>query len=116
MDLDAIRERIRQAMGDMRPADLSRRSGERPGNISRYLRDREPSISFLVAVCEALDVDAHWLLFGVGPMRPGAVDWSQVTFDQLLGESMRRIQHMHANVGRVMREIGLADAGPEGPH
>lgn len=49
-------------------ADASRRIGFHPETVRRYCRipGGRPSLEFILAVCEEWDINANWLLFGIG--------------------------------------------------
>lgn len=58
-----IASRIREALGDRKPADLSRLSGVSETRIGRWLKAKEsPSCENLVLISRALDVSVSWLL------------------------------------------------------
>lgn len=109
-----IRERLRQAMGSMRPADLSRLTGVGESNISRYLKDREWSIEFLTSVCRVLEVNANWLLFGDGPMKLGTVDLSLMSFQAITAELLSRLGQMRSELDVVTSNY-VAQVKPPGP-
>lgn len=52
-------------------ADASRRIGFHPETVRRYCRipGGRPSLEFILAVCEEWDINANWLLFGIGSPR-----------------------------------------------
>ena len=112
-----IRQRITQALGDLRPVDLSRRTGISLSSISRYFKDRDPSLEFVMAACKALDVSAQWLLFGEGPMRRGQIDWSAVPYEQLQHEAFRRRLELEKGVEALIegaKAAGDASQGRDG--
>jgi transcriptional regulator with XRE-family HTH domain len=111
--MDSIRRRIIQAMGTLRAADLARLTGVTDSSISRYLKNLDPSLPFVIAVCEALAVSAHWLLFGVGPMKAGDVDLSRVSYERLIEETGRRVAAMRQTLETVlpMAELLTSDEG-----
>ncbi len=49
-------------------ADASRQIGFHPETVRRYCRlpGGRPSLEFILAVCEEWDINANWLLFGIG--------------------------------------------------
>ena len=100
-----IRARILQAMGNMRPADLARLTGISTPSISRYFNDRDPSLDFVMKVCEALKINAHWLLFGTGEMEVDKVDLSTVCFDDISTEYCKRIRDINNNVTNLMKNF-----------
>lgn len=47
-------------------ADLT---GQNSETVRRYMQGAAPSTEFLAALCNRMDLNAHWLLTGQGPMR-----------------------------------------------
>jgi len=104
--MDEIRQRLKRAMGDMRAADLARATNTPPATISRYLKNMDMSVAFVVRACDALGVTLDWLLAGRGPMKRGEVDLSAVHMDQLYAEQARRINALNATLADL---AALAD-------
>jgi len=48
--------------------ELARMTGCNPETIRRNLLNETPTLSLVCALCAALDINANWLLFGLGPM------------------------------------------------
>jgi len=101
---------MRQAMGQMRPADLSRLTGESQTNIGRYFKGREPSLSFVAAFCLKLNVSPTWLILGRGPMRMDDADLSAVSDETILAEAHARQTRLLDQVKRAVRQIADAEA------
>lgn len=104
--VEDIRKRIDEALGDKRRSDLARLTGESTANVSRWMRDREPSLVWVCNVAKALGLNGHWLLFGEGPRKAGEADWSLISFDDLSAEYQRRVNRINADVQRLAQALG----------
>jgi phage repressor protein C with HTH and peptisase S24 domain len=117
LDHNLIRERLREAMGVTRAAEISRATGVPRSTISLYLkRDGNPmSVDFVAKACAYLGVSCHWLITGDGPMRAGQADLSAVDFDTIeaayLAARTRRERETCAQEVQKMLAERLADAG-----
>ena len=117
LDHNLIRERLREAMGVTRAAEISQATGVPRSTISLYLkRDGNPmSVDFVAKACAYLGVSCHWLITGDGPMRAGQADLSAVDFDTIeaayLAARTRRERETFAQEVQKMLAERLADAG-----
>lgn len=117
LDHNLIRERLREAMGVTRAAEISRATGVPRSTISLYLkRDGNPmSVDFVAKACAYLGVSCHWLITGDGPMRAGQADLSAVDFDTIeaayLAARTRRERETFAQEVQKMLAERLADVG-----
>jgi len=66
-----LQARLCVAMRGTTLAEASRRIGFNSETVRRYCRlpGGRPSLEFILAVCEEWDVNANWLLFGIGSPR-----------------------------------------------
>lgn len=76
--------------------------------VRRYMRGQDPSVAFLVAVCERTDVLPEWLLMGRGPQKN--VDAITLTLqdiptETLAAELAERLQKPQRNVRATLRQI-----------
>ncbi|MBX3389311.1 MAG: hypothetical protein KF691_07625 [Phycisphaeraceae bacterium] len=71
--LDAIRERLKSALGGQSCRAIGIRTSTHPETVRRYLSNGHPSIEFLIAVVRGFDISANWLLLGLGPPRQSEV-------------------------------------------
>ncbi len=62
-----IRDRLRLAIGEERYAEIGRRTGFPSETVRRHLTRGAPSLTFVARVCEVWDLNANWVLFGLGP-------------------------------------------------
>ena len=60
-------ERMRLAMGCERYAEIGRRTALPSESVRRYMTNGAPSLGFVAKVCEVWDLNANWVLFGLGP-------------------------------------------------
>ena len=63
-------ERLTQLMGDESLRSFSRKVGISDGTIRKYLDNSEPTLTRLVSIAHACDVNIDWLATGSGSMRP----------------------------------------------
>lgn len=99
----------------MRPAELARRTACPPSTLHGYLTDREMPATFLVATCRALDLSAHWLLLGEGPMHAGQVDLGAASYEAIAAEFLARLGQMHAAMAALrpaMERLAAGEAVP----
>lgn len=69
-DREAIRRRLRRAIGDRTLTAIADLTDAHPETVRRYVNGPAmPSAEFLIRLCRRLGVNADWLLLGVGPMR-----------------------------------------------
>ncbi len=64
-----LHERLLAAVGDRTYRAIASETGHNPETARRYMQGHAPSAEFLSRICEAYDINAHWLMTGVGPMR-----------------------------------------------
>lgn len=64
-----LHERLRIAAGSRTYRQLGDLTGTNHETVRRYMLGQAPSAEFLAAVCEALDINAQWLLVGAGAMK-----------------------------------------------
>ena len=63
-----VGDRIKQLRGKESQGTFGTRFGISRNTVMRYESgDRKPDTDFIVAVCEAYNINAHWLLTGDGP-------------------------------------------------
>lgn len=69
VDLPSVQSRLREVLGRTSFAEIARRTGLHAESVRRYCGDPDgkPSLQFVMAVCEAWNVNANWLLFGIAP-------------------------------------------------
>lgn len=63
-----LHERLLAAAGDRTYRHLGELTRTNAETVRRYMQGQAPSAEFLVAFCEALGINGHWLLTGQGPM------------------------------------------------
>lgn len=67
---EAIGSRLEVAMGDRTVRHVGALTNTHPETVRRYMSGtKTPSVDFLAAFCEALEINADWLLTGEGHMR-----------------------------------------------
>ncbi len=66
-ELDDLRSRLVQVLGDRTYQELARTTGVSSESVRRYLRTGAPSATFLMRVCNAYKINANWLFSGTGP-------------------------------------------------
>ncbi len=88
-----LHERLVAAVGQRTYRAVADMTGTNAETARRYLQGQSPSIEFLGALCAALNVSAHWVLTGEGPM--------------LMAES-RAHALRQANPGELMGAIATA--------
>jgi hypothetical protein len=64
-----LHERLLAAVGDRTYRAIASETGHNPETARRYMQGHAPSADFLSRICEVYDINAHWLMTGVGPMR-----------------------------------------------
>lgn len=64
-----LHERLRIAAGSRTYRQMGDLTGTNHETVRRYMLGQAPSADFLAAACEALDLNAQWLLVGAGPMK-----------------------------------------------
>lgn len=97
--------RLHILQDDRRQSFFAEITGNIPQNISRYLKDRLPSLEFLVQVSHMMNVSLDWLILGEGPMHSSDVDWSNVTFEQIGVEYQKRLQDICATVEHLKEVV-----------
>ncbi len=65
-DLEDLRNRLVQVLGERTYQDLARATGVSSESVRRYLRSGSPSAVFLMRVCKAYGINANWLFTGEG--------------------------------------------------
>jgi SOS-response transcriptional repressor LexA len=98
----AIRQRLLLLLGDRKQSYFVELTGESPANVSRYFKDRMPSLLFLVNLAHRLDLSLNWIVFGEGLQKRDETDWSRVSDLEVGIEYQRR---MSANYERVMNAL-----------
>jgi transcriptional regulator with XRE-family HTH domain len=68
-ELSALHERLVSVVGDRTYRSLGDETGHNAETVRRYMQGQAPSAEFLSRVCEVYDVNAHWLMTGVGAAR-----------------------------------------------
>mgnify|MGYP006270312449 CR=1 FL=1 len=65
----SLHDRIHAALGRRTYRSISELTGINAETVRRYMQGQAPSAEFLTSLCKNLDLNAHWLLTGEGPMR-----------------------------------------------
>lgn len=63
-----IHDRLRHAAGERTYRQLGKLTETHPESVRRYMQGQAPSVDFLTKFCQALEINASWLLTGNGPM------------------------------------------------
>ena len=69
MSNSTLHDRLAIAAGSRTYKQLSDMTGTHPETVRRYMLGQSPSVDFLAALCNEMDLNAAWLLTGRGPMR-----------------------------------------------
>lgn len=70
MDGDSpLHERLLSVVGSRTYRSVGDETGHNAETVRRYMQGQAPSAEFLARVCEVYDVNAHWLMTGVGARR-----------------------------------------------
>ena len=64
-----LHERLLWVVGDRTYRSIGEETRHNAETVRRYLQGQAPSADFLARVCEVYDVNAHWLMTGVGARR-----------------------------------------------
>lgn len=67
--VEGLHDRLAAAAGDRTYRALAELTGTNAETARRYMQGQAPSVEFVTALCDALAVNAHWLITGQGPMR-----------------------------------------------
>lgn len=71
--LSPLHERLRIAAGSRNYRQIGDLTNTNHETVRRYMLGHSPSAEFLAATCDALDINAQWLLVGSGPMKRGEI-------------------------------------------
>ncbi len=71
--LTPLHERLRIAAGTRSYRQMGDLTNTNHETVRRYMLGQSPSAEFLAATCDALEINAQWLLVGSGPMRRGEI-------------------------------------------
>ena len=71
--LTPLHERLRIAAGTRSYRQMGDLTGMNHETVRRYMLGHAPSAEFLAATCDALEINAQWLLVGSGPMRKSEI-------------------------------------------
>lgn len=79
---ETIAERIMEIKGKKSLKDLALETGVPSGTIHNYIKKRrEPSLNFVVQLCNSLNVNEKWILTGEGPKYREGVSKSLIETD-----------------------------------
>lgn len=67
--MEGLHDRLAAAAGNRTYRALAELTGTNAETARRYMQGQAPSVEFVTALCDALGVNAHWLITGQGPMR-----------------------------------------------
>lgn len=71
--LTPLHERLRIAAGTRSYRQIGDLTNTNYETVRRYMLGQSPSAEFLAATCDALEINAQWLLVGSGPMRKSEI-------------------------------------------
>jgi hypothetical protein len=96
--------RLQDAAGKRTFRAIASMTGQNHETVRRYMQGAAPSVEFISAFCEALGLNANWLLTGQGPMRtadmrPEAL--SQANPTELLTATAGNIEQLDDRVDRL---------------
>ncbi len=83
---EGILERLKILKGRRTLKEFSKKLNIPVSTLHYYFNGRDPSLSFLLKVCEKLNVREEWLLLGKGPIyKTSSIDFNdEENFDMLL--------------------------------
>lgn len=100
----AIAARLKEAMGRLNAAELSRLSGVHDGTIRKYLLGGMPGLDKAASIARTLDVRLEWLATGQPPMRAEAA--SEDPMLRLDPELLKRCLEFAERVAEASRASG----------
>lgn len=65
---NGLHQRMREVVGRRTYRSVAHLTNTNSETVRRYLQGQAPSVEFLSELCRALELNAHWLLTGKGPM------------------------------------------------
>lgn len=92
--VSTLHDRLLSAVGDRSCGQIARITRTHPETTRRYLRGQSPSVEFVIAFSEALNVNPTWLLTGRGAMHGGDLPVSEPV--SLLNHIERTIEALSA--------------------
>jgi hypothetical protein len=127
MSISPLHERIFAVVGDRTYRSVGDLTGHVPETVRRYMNGAAPSVEFLSALCQAFDLNAHWLLTGQGPMRaseqtrhalkeanPGELLAAVADALEKLTERVDRIERFVQTLETELRAVRSADKDMDG--
>jgi transcriptional regulator with XRE-family HTH domain len=109
-----LHHRIAQCIGERSSREVSELTGINAETVRRYLNGQSPpSVEFVSSLCSALNVNAHWLMTGMGPML--AVETrAEVLKDanptELLAAVAAALERLADRVDRIESHVNALDA------
>jgi len=73
MDGETLHDRLSSVAAGSTYRSLASLTNTHPETVRRYMQGQSPSVEFLGALCEAMSINADWLLTGRGPQRADQV-------------------------------------------
>jgi DNA-binding phage protein len=102
-----LRSRIRLVSRNASVAEIARTTGFKGETVRRYLSCTTPSLPFIMKVCEVWELNANWLIFGIGPRY--ALD-----LDELPEHGPQADAFIVENIARLLQQTGRQ--GVRTPH
>lgn len=95
---------MREVVGRRTYRSIAHLTNTNSETVRRYLQGQAPSVEFLSELCRALELNAHWLLTGKGPMllsqsRQHALN--EANPSELLSAVAEALEHLIERVDRL---------------
>lgn len=107
-----FQDRLQQAFGFARMADIARRIGVPHATIRNYFQGRLPAPEVLIKIAKETDVSLNWLLAGIGDMYADNSKHSDL--DSIFEQRIEAIvdRKLAERRGEDVQELGTVDIPP----
>lgn len=117
MSTSELHERLGVVAGDRTYRVLGEMTKQNAETVRRYMQGQAPSVDFLTELCRALELNAHWLLTGDGPMRAGDARrhaLREAKPQELLAAIANSLEHLTGRVDRIETYVQMLEAHVRG--
>lgn len=119
VELTPLHERIHAAVGGRTYRAIAELTGSNAETVRRYMMGQAPSAEFLAALCQAIGLNAQWLLTGRGPMKASHIKahaLSEASAAELLSAMARTLERLTDRVERLEVFVTTLEAKLRGIH